>query len=185
MATTFFGFSGAQATTTCSTSERPPAGCRTFANEDFSRVPFPAARITSTTSLFAIVRLFSPALAALTIEPWTERQNSIKVSARKSRFLPDDVTLEEDPESMQQLPGKPGRLRREVSVLRRRPTRDPVWWAWLADGSAKQQKGDRQPGLRRAVYVRARFDCGHHSWAPCAGGYQTDRGPHGWTRHGH
>src|SRR5439155_22187294 len=46
---------------------RPPAGCSTFAREDFSRVPFPAARITITTSLFGIVRLFSPALHALTI----------------------------------------------------------------------------------------------------------------------
>src|SRR2546425_10939872 len=46
---------------------RPPAGCSTFAREDFSRVPFPAARITITTSLFGIVRLFSPALPSLTI----------------------------------------------------------------------------------------------------------------------
>src|SRR5215467_3888043 len=90
-ATTFFAFKGAQATTTCSTNERPPAGCSTFANDDFSRVPLPAARMTITTSLFGIIRLFSLALAALTIEPWTEQQNSIKVAARKSLFFPDDV----------------------------------------------------------------------------------------------
>src|ERR1700730_412665 len=46
--------SGWQARTTCSTSERPPARCNTFASADFRRVPFPAVRITMTTSEFAI-----------------------------------------------------------------------------------------------------------------------------------
>src|ERR1700730_16891428 len=44
--------SGWQARTTCSTSERPPARCNTFASVDFKRVPLPAARITMTTSEF-------------------------------------------------------------------------------------------------------------------------------------
>src|SRR5258707_11381862 len=67
MVTIRFGFNGAQLSTTCSMSGRPPARCRTFAREDFSRVPLPAARMTITTSLFGIVRPFSPALVALTI----------------------------------------------------------------------------------------------------------------------
>src|SRR4029077_15878854 len=62
-----FGFNGIQQRTTCSRSGRPPARCSTFAREDFSRVPLPAARMTMTTSLFGIVRPFSPALVALTI----------------------------------------------------------------------------------------------------------------------
>src|SRR5258708_6332169 len=75
-----FGFSGAQQRTTWSTNGRPPAGCKTFASEDFRRVPLPAARITITTSLLGIVRLFSPALRALTIvllRFWLMEANSV------------------------------------------------------------------------------------------------------------
>src|SRR5579859_3119535 len=84
----FFAFSGAHERTTCSTSGRPPAGCNTFANADFNRVPLPAARITIATSLFGIVRLFSPAPLALTIavlslQDWTEPQISFTFSASR------------------------------------------------------------------------------------------------------
>src|ERR1700739_406294 len=67
MVTIRFGFNGTQQRTTCSISRRPPAGCSTFAREDFRRVPLPAARMTIATSLFGIVRPFSPALLSLTI----------------------------------------------------------------------------------------------------------------------
>src|ERR1700719_1966919 len=67
MVTIRFGFNGTQQRTTCSMSGRPPAGCSTFAREDFRRVPLPAARMTIATSLFGIVRPFSPALLSLTI----------------------------------------------------------------------------------------------------------------------
>jgi len=51
--TTRLGFSGSAATNYVLDQSTPAGGCSTFAREDFSRVPFPAARITITTSLFA------------------------------------------------------------------------------------------------------------------------------------
>src|SRR5258706_9437612 len=51
-------FSGVHAAMTCSTRLRPPARCRTFAKLDLSRVPFPAARMTTARSLAAIGQSF-------------------------------------------------------------------------------------------------------------------------------
>src|SRR5271165_5652826 len=52
----FLAFKGAQLRSTCSTRERPPAGCKTFARLDFRRVPLPAARITMAKSLLGFMR---------------------------------------------------------------------------------------------------------------------------------
>ena len=77
----FARLSGWQARTTCSTSERPPARCSTFASADFSRVPLPAARTITAKSEFGISPL-SAVWAGLTITAAGIRR---EVHKRKSR----------------------------------------------------------------------------------------------------
>src|SRR5260370_14390617 len=92
MVTIRFGFNGAQQRSTCSMSGRPPARCSTLAREDFSRVPLPAARMTMTTSLFGIVRPFSPALVALTIPHSSFRKDLFRSAQGGRNCVIDEPT---------------------------------------------------------------------------------------------
>ena len=185
MVTIRFGFNGAQQRTTCSMSARPPARCSTFAREDFSRVPLPAARMTMTTSLLGIVRPFSPALVALTMPSGNFPKICSAAGCSAALDAGANWVIDESTnfhihfrrrsgaaaaprraggnilEAMYKLPGKSGRFRSCMPVLRRVTT-----GAAGGDGAAgmgctttDQQQSGGQPDLRRDPLLCAVFDC--------------------------